>query len=52
MYTGGVNISATSATAAIQTQIDDPNGDFQKAVSDAADFKFFPYIGIMASYRF
>lgn len=52
MYIGGVNIKAVSDTVAIQTQLDDPNGDFQKAVSDAKDFKLYPYISLIASYRF
>lgn len=51
IYTGGIDLRATSATAEIQTAIDASN-DYQSARDDASDLTFLPYLSITVGYSF
>lgn len=51
VYTGGVDLSATSATAEIQTAID-ASEDYLSARNDASDVTFLPYISVTVGYSF
>ena len=51
VYTGGVDLSATSATAEIQTAID-ASEDYRSARNDASDVTFLPYISVTVGYSF
>lgn len=51
IYTGGIDLTATGSTAALQTALDGSQ-DYRDARNDASDIKFYPYISIMVGYRF
>lgn len=51
LLTGGIDLTATGNTAALQSAID-ADADVQDAISSAKDIVAYPYLGVTAAFRF
>ena len=51
IYTGGIDITATSDSATLQEAIDD-SVDYRDARADAAELNFWPYLSVTVGYSF